>query len=133
MSTSGKYFRGRIGSTILSGLTRATNRPKVDKLDATDAESDGVAKYDAGVFDADLTLEGYHIVGASPWPTLQPGTIIANLRIWLQSPSGSTLTGPYWNYTSCIVIDAEDSVEVRGQIKFSVNVANRGAVTFNPG
>lgn len=130
MSVSAKYFRARIGSTIIQGTARFNTKVDADRLDATDAESNGFTNTDCGCLDAELTLEGNHIVGGSVFPTIGPGAVLTNLRVYMQSPSGSTLTGEYWNFPSAEVVSGTSGGEVRGKLSFSLVVKNKGTFSF---
>ena len=131
MSVSAKYFRARLGTTVLSGTTDFEDSGSADDLDATDAESNGYGATDAGVIQHEITLNGNHIIGSSPWGVLTEGVTLTNLKIYLQSPSGVSLTGPNIVFASATVLEYRDKGAVRGKLEWSCRVKSNGAIVRN--
>jgi hypothetical protein len=126
VSVSGKYFRGRLGATVVVGLYEFTADEEGDRLDATDAESDGKGDTDVGVTQLRVRLRGNHKIGDGPWPGLSVGTQIEDLKLYLQSASGSPLTGPFWQLPSAVAVRASQPVSVRGKIEWEAEVDSEG-------
>ena len=129
MSVSGKYFRGRLGASVIVGLYEFTVDEEGDRLDATDAESDGKGDTDVGVTQLRVRLRGNHKIGDGPWPGMSAGTELTDLKLYLQSTSGSSLTGPYWDVPLAVVVRGSQPVSVRGKIEWEVEVDSKGDYT----
>lgn len=125
-STTGKYGRGLIASAAMAGLTQWTVEEVGDELDSTNAESNGLEEIDVGVIGPRITLEGYHKLGSGPFPGLRTGTLITNVTLFLnRNVSAST-----WAFTAIVVTRVRSSMEVRGQIRFSVEARNAEGGTW---
>jgi hypothetical protein len=127
-SVSGKYFRGRVGSTptVIAGLYEMEPREEGDRLDATDSESGGMGDTDVGVKQLRVRLRGNHKIGSGPWPGLAVDTVLTDLKLYLQSPLASPLTGPFWHLPSAVVVSAGNPTSVRGKIEYEVEIDSKG-------
>lgn len=124
---SGKYFKARLGNTIVYGMTRGEIDDGGDELDATDAESGGFGEVDIGVYQASITLSGTCKVGngIGPFPKLRRGTFLTNLKVYARGTQGS-----YWNVGNALVLRCRQSGETRGRVEFSADCKTNGSYEY---
>jgi len=124
MSTTGRNFTAKIGTTVISGLMKGDISEEGDELDATDNTTAPFTNTDIGCTGVKGTLEGNHRVGFSPFPTLGVGTILTNLHIFLHGDAA-----PSWTFPSAICTRGTSAVETRGKVTFVINFSNKGTYT----
>lgn len=119
-STSAKYLRATISGVNISGLTDWTVRESGDVLDATDSNSGGIEQVDVGIINPEIRVSGYHKLANGPFPALRTGTIITNLQLY----ANVNVPAAAWSFDRVVVVECEQPVQVRGQIRYSFVARN---------
>ncbi len=129
---SAKSAKVRIGA----GPTTITAKKwtvamKVDELDTSNFEGNGYTDRIAGLKDATITIEfdiDTDAAGTNPWDAagynFTPGTVLATVKLYLNDT-----TGPFWLFTSAIILDFNNPTDVKEALKGTVTMKNKGTIT----
>lgn len=119
-TTTGKYMAGTVGGSAFRGMTNWEVEEVTDELDATDANSGGVEQIDAGVVGPRIRFSGYWKLTAGPWPGFRTNSIVASLALY----ANSNVAAASWLFDRLVVVRCRASAEVRGQIKYEIELRN---------
>lgn len=127
MSTTGKFLQLRtgagLGTVFVPRTVSWTAQETGEVLDATSAAGDGYEDNDNGVNGVEVSVEILHDTADGAFPTIGKGQLIAGLRCY--ADRNQTRAADYYLPVG-IVSDVSRPVEVRGQIKASFKVRNKG-------
>ncbi len=127
-STTGKYAiiridatgSGALPGTPLYGVQNWTVSLQSDRLDSTDSESGGIEEIDAGVTGISVSVSGVHKLTQGPFPDFEPGAFAEDCAFYLNS----TDTSSKHTFTKLVVLSCRSSAEIRGQIRYEIEMAN---------
>jgi hypothetical protein len=123
VATTGKYLQATLANALFhKGVQKWNSEPSGEELDDADAETNGYESWDTGLVGVKITIDFLWDTADGPIPVLKKGTLLTDLRAFANRNQAT----PDLYLPLARVMKRPRMVEVRGQIKGSIEVRNVG-------
>lgn len=123
MATAGKFLQVTVNGVLLhKGVQKWSVDETGEELDDADAETNGYEATDVALLGAAISIEGVWDTADGPFPAVRKGMLLVNLSLFANRTQGT----PDYNFPLARVMKRPRTVDVGGQIKYSIELHNYG-------